>query len=309
MTAADAPPAAPVRSGSAFGRALLWLAVVAATPAAALALCVGLIWHVRSQPAYGPAEACAGELTLAPGVRVEILPAHRSLQKARFLDFDVSPDGAIVVRVEDGLRDMAGGRRLGPGPGQGGAEVVSMAFAGPGLAVVTGDRRAGYWDDQGFAPVDLPGFTPAAVFANGAQDRLYLASDRGWSEGARWGLYSLTEGQPLRAETGSPAEITAATGDEVSTIFAAGGGLFRLLAPGQPVMLLKLPEGGEIVGLASVGGTVYFATRENTYALGRDMAVPVVLGLGGRLRYTPDGLLVLDNRRGRVFRIVIGQAK
>jgi hypothetical protein len=305
VTATDPPATAPARTGFSLGRALAWLAAVAALPAATLALCLGLILHVRSKPAFGPPEAAAGEFTVAPGVSVQILPSHRALLRKDILDFDANSQGAVVVRTSAGLYDLAGGRRVGPDPGREGLEITSMAFAGPGLTVITGDGRMGTWDDEGFSPVEMGGARPAAVFSSRDWKRLYVLGDRGWRDNVPWGLCSLAEDQPLRAETGSSAEITAVTADEAGTVFAAGGAIFRLVAPGRPVMLVRLPGDEPVVGLASAGGTIYFATYENTYALGREMAVPVVVGLGGRLRHTPGGLLVLDERREWLFRIVV----
>ena len=296
-------------AGWGFSRKLLWLVAVLALPAAAGALCVGLMMHVRSLPTYGDAQNSEDEFTLAPNVSVQILPAHRDLSGKELLDFAVNDQGAIAVNTSTGLFDLAGGRRIGPGWDQDMQVVNSMAFAKPGLIVVSVEGFVGTWDDEGMMPVDLPGNRPVAVYPGRTQDQLFVVSEGDWSGDARWVLSSLAEGQKMRDLTGSPLEITAVTADNVSPIFAVGGAIFRLLSPGQPTMLFRMPDDSEIIGLATMDGAIYFATYDKVYALGRDMAVPVVLGLGGKLLSTPDGLLVLDEKRGWLFRIVVGEGK
>ncbi len=295
--------------GWSFVRKLLWMAGVLAVPAAVGALCVGIIMHVRSLPTYGDAQNSEEEFTLAPNVSVQILPAHRDLIGKELLDFAVNDQGAIAVNTSAGLFDLAGGRRIGPGTDGYEQVVNSMAFAKPGLVVVSVEGSVGTWDDEGLMPVDLPGNRPVAVYPGRTQDQLFVVSAGDWSGDARWVLSSLAEGQKMRPLTGSPVAITAVAAANVSPIFAAGGALFRLLAPVQPAMLFRMPDDSEIIGLATMDGAIYFATYDKVYALGRDMAVPVVLGLGGKLRSTPDGLLVLDEKRGWLFRIVVGEGK
>ncbi len=302
LTPLSAPPALP-RPQRRPVSVLKFLFAVAILPVLVLAGSAAFFWHALSQPAYGPAEASEGEFTVAPDVRVEIAPSHRSLQQARFQDFVVTPEGAVIVQTPRGIFDMTGGRRLGYDNAE---QVTSMTFIAGALVVTTSERQLGYWDDQGLAPLEVPGISPVAVFGDSSADHLYIV-DEHRSDAAVYRLCSLTKGQALQVECGSPQLITAMTRDEVSTIFTAGGGLFRLLAPGQPAMLLKLPNAQKIVGIASSGGTLYFATSSNVYALGQDTAMPVVLGLGGKLQATPGGLFVLDRERGRVFRIAIGK--
>jgi hypothetical protein len=295
--------------GWSFVRKLLWMVGVLAVPAAVGALCVGFMMHVRSQPTYGDAQNSEDEFTLAPNVRVQILPAHRNLNGKELLDFAVNDQGAIVVNTSTGLFDLTGGRRIGPGTDGDEQVVNSMAFAKPGLIVVSVEGIVGTWDDEGFMPVDLPGHSPVAVYPGQTRDQIFVVSESYSSGDAPWVLSSLAEGQKMRALTGSPVAITAVAADNISPIFAAGGALFRLLAPGQPAMLFRMPDDSEIIGLATMDGAIYFATYDKVYALGRDMAVPVVLGLGGQLRSTPEGLLVLDKKRGWLFRIVVGEGK
>jgi len=268
---------------------------------------IGVIWYEATRPSYGPREAEEGTFTLAPQVTVELLPSHYSLRDAAFTDFDISPQGAIVVNRTGQLYDLGGGGKLGPERKAGDGGVASLAFVGGGLVVSYDFARAehpsglAYFRDDQFVPLDLEGVTATAVAANQRGDRLYVADHHQ--------LYSLVEGQALQAECGSPEDITAITGDDVSCVFAAHGAVFRLIAPGEPLILVKLPEMEDIVGLAATNETIYFATTRNVYVLRDGAAMPLAIGLGGKLHLRPDGLYVLDALHGRVYRLVVGKPK
>ena len=103
-------------------------------PTLTLILCGGYILHVRSQPTYGLPENSETEYTVAPGVSVQVLPAHRNLIGKVFLDFDTNDEGAVVISTPGGIYDMVSGRRVGPNPGREGESITALAFARPGLS-------------------------------------------------------------------------------------------------------------------------------------------------------------------------------
>lgn len=301
MTATTLPfPQIPSRKPWGFGKWLGWLIAVMALPALVAAGSTWFIVSIRSKPVFGPVSLAGSKFTLAPGVTLNALPGNRALVRHEIRDYAIDAKGGMVVRTKSGIFDLTSGQQIGPHLYEVEDQIDSMAVVDPGSLVVTASYQGlGTWTDRGFEPL-LPEFNAISVFAGGTASQLFLTRKEYDSDTATAtdGLYSLAEGQALKAEAGSPQQITAVTTDEVSTLFATGGAIFRLIASGQPVMLMRMPDSEPVVGLASIDGAVYFSTRENLYALGQDVAVPIVLGLGGKMSPAPGGLIVLDQHLG-----------
>src|SRR5690349_17196513 len=77
---------------------------------------------------YGWRRFLAGDepvdITIAPNVKVESLRPNWRLHGSRLEEFDVAPDGAIVVRIGNALYDLSSGERLTGAQ----TEVRSFAF-------------------------------------------------------------------------------------------------------------------------------------------------------------------------------------
>ena len=59
-------------------------------------------------------------------------------------------------------------------------------------------------------------------------------------------------------------------------------------------MIVALPnEEDDILGVALHDDTILFATAHNLYTLHQGVALPLVIGLGGPLRFTSDGIYLL----------------
>ena len=253
-------------------------------------------------PSHGPPAAEALDLTLAPGLEVEILPSHGDLAGVRFQAFDVSRDGAVLVHTGHRLVDLTGGEDVLPG----GRAPGSFAFQGEGLAVVDGDNQirhlqAGVYELVGPAPVPSARLAPASDGAG-----LYVVRGSRDPDGAVPAIVLVREDAAAEALTGSYAPVRAVGGDGAQTVYAVGHALYQVVHPGSPSLLLALPEAsGDILGVAVSEGAVYFATARAIYALGDGLAVPLVLGLGGDLRAVGSALYVLGAEHGRVYRVTL----
>jgi hypothetical protein len=281
--------------------AFVWLLVILLLAAGA----AGAWWYFSDglgDHGYGPADVSSIKVTKAPGVSVEVLPVHRSLAEKRLACFDVAADGAIVVLADGILYDVASGERLN----KGGPDVRRLALTSGTIAVVTADNKLALWEDGRITPVG-PSPVRRGDLAAAGDGRVLLF---GSAKDGRHALLALRPGGRTQVLAGSPVRITAAAADKRQTWFAAEESLFQLLEPGRPLLVLDMPEPDDhIVGLALHGGTVYFSTRDAVYVLKGALALPLAIGIGGRLRATDSGIVVLDYARGHLYRVVAaGQA-
>lgn len=273
---------------------------------AGLVFLVAVAWGVvraflPSPPSWGPPSASALEVVASPSVSVEILPSAASLASARFEDFDVSRDAVVIVRRFGRLYDLTSGDAVLASD----VQVRSAAFVGDTLAVVAeGAADIGYLDGSrlrlaGASPTDQPRLV-------GATDgsRLFVLRGTRDDEGARPAVVAVRPGTEPEVLTGAFEPVEVAAGDANRLVYAIGGALFQVLEPGQPALLLSLPDRGEaIVGVAVDGGATWFSTSRVVYALTDGLAVPLVSGLGGSLRAAAGALFVLDATQGRVYQI------
>ena len=277
-----------------------------------LTMIVGIVRVVQltgppDEPVYGPAPAAKLRVTHAAGIRVELLPSHRSLINSRFDEFDISPNGGIAVRVGSVLYDMMSGERLL----RAADGVVSFAFVDDSLVVVTESWQLAYMSEDGPKDVGASLVRPARIKTTEDGTRLLVF------EGSRRLAANDTKGQllyrlPPEGESqllaASSEPILAAAGDDVSTYFSVGRSLFALTEPGRPLLVLDMPHRSDrIVGIAFSPLTVYFSTEDTVSVLRDKLVLPVVIGLGGQLRLRADGLYVLDARQRRLYRVVAAE--
>ena len=252
----------------------------------------GAFWLGCAEPA--PVDYRAVEATLAPGVELEALPWSSRLPADGADDFDVSPDGHLVVLIDGELFDADTGDRLT----QGGTPVASFGFAAGALAVATADGRMGYVEGDGIRLVAEPRFGPAGVRSTSENAELLLVRTE-----EPYDLAALRPGEPLEPVGTAPSRIVAADAGGGRRVFATETELWSV-EPGAALPILRLPESSPpILGVAVRGGTVYFSTAQGVYAVAEVVALPVALDVGGPLRGTPEGLVVLNRASGRLYRL------
>lgn len=245
------------------------------------------------------------EVTVAPGVSVEALPTARSLAKARFAAFDAAPNGAIVVSVGSRLFDMANGDDVFAGQ----VPVQSFAFVGEALAVIDDSGRLGAYDDGRLQVLGEPPMIGARLVAASDRSRLFFLRKEYDGEANSPALVVMGEGMAPETLAGSFDPVGAVGGDAIQTYYSVGGALFQAIDRANSTLTLVLPDPQDtITGIAVAGGAVYFATKRAIYTLEEGIALPLVIGLGGDLRFLPDGLYVLSAANGRLYRLVVARA-
>jgi hypothetical protein len=307
-------PASAVPRPTRWGQFASWRTLPRVSPRTALvgaAACVVVVgylivvlWPTGS---YGPPEASALDLTVAPDVSVELLPSASSLADARFDAFDVSPDGTVIVSTGSDIVDMGTGEEVFSTK-----PIHSFAFVGETLAAVDANDKLGYYEDGRLHYVGDAPFPQARLVAATDGSRL-LFYRNGSGIGSETGddapaLASLAEGGGFDVLTGSENPIDTAGGDAFQTLFSVKNALFRIITPGQPLLVLMLPDPDlSITGIALAGTALYFATERGVYAVEDGVAAPLVIGLGGALRVVGGTIYLLNPNNGRVYRIVVSK--
>jgi hypothetical protein len=257
---------------------------------------------VPEAPPHEPVESFDSfDATTAPGATVTAVLAHPSLHEKYFDEFDISPQGSVVVRAGKSLYDMTSGEMLT----RDADKVESFAFVRGALVAVTADGKLNVWSEGGLERIGDAPYRQARLRSTESGGRLLI-----YGGDTDYGLSSFSAATGTQALCQSPEKILAAAGEGGHDLFSVGRAVFKLDAAGEPRLLIKLPESkGDVVGLTLSGDAVYFSTAKAVYALRGGIAMPLVIGIGGPLRTTAQGLLVLDTKRGRIFRVEQGQGK
>lgn len=302
--ATSAATSAAAQAVSAPARFSLRMRIAAACAVVALAL-VAVTLTNRLGTSYGPPEAANLDVIVAPGVVVEILPSAKSLAKARFDGFDVSPSGAIVALVDSQLVELASGEALFSTS----SPVQSFAFIGDALAAIDADGNLAALEDGALRVIGKPPVEHARLAPSSEHTRLFFyRNEDGWLPD-RPALAAM-EKSSIRVLTGSTTAIGIAGGDAFQTLFATGNALFHVITPGRPSLVLTLPDPAQaIIGIGIAGTATYFSTAHAVYALQDDIVIPIVLGLGGELRVSEGAVYVLDARQRRIYRITVANGR
>lgn len=265
------------------GAVFALLAVIAA---------VDLVLFRSSQ--HGRARYDDIQVTLAPSVHLQSLPWSGRLPNAGADQFAVSPGGGLVVRIGGALYDFADGEKLLSG---GENKIQSFALVDGALVVITANGRLGYVSDGSIDEVGEAPLQVSRMASSENSEQLFL-----YGGSSNYSLLALgADGvHPLAR---APEMIEAVAGDSQRHAFSVGNSLFLQSGSEKPVMLLDFPD-TTITGLALSGDVIFCATNKGIYQLQGALAIPLVLGMGGQLRLTPDGLLVLNPDNGRLYRLV-----
>lgn len=247
---------------------------------------------------FGPADAREVDLTVAPGISVELLPSSEALGSRRFEQFDVSPEGAVIV-IDDGrVYDMLSGTRLTDES----TEARSLAFVGGALAVTTRQGALGYDNGSGFERVADAPWIETGLAPSTSRTTLLLYRERDDGGSGDTSIFAMARGGKPEPVAASARGVRTVAGDLARFYFSNGARLYRVEG-GEPELMFAPPDRQPILGIAAAGDGVYFATQHAVYALSGDLVVPLVLGIGGPLRLYGSELYVLAQRQGRVFRL------
>jgi|GEM_PF-6675693 hypothetical protein len=235
------------------------------------------------------------QVTVAPTVNLQSLPWSDQLPKAGADQFAVSPSGSLVVRIGSRLYDFADGAKLISGNEN---EIQSFAFVNGALAVITNSGHLGYVSDESVVDVGKVPQGTSRMSGSDNSDQLFF-----YGGASNYSLLSLADDGDPHLLASSPEMIEVVAGNRNRHVFSIGSSLFVQSDADKPVMLLDFPD-AKIAGVAFNGDTIYCATNKGIYQLEGALAVPLVLGMGGQLRLTPDGMFVLNSENGRIYRLV-----
>lgn len=234
--------------------------------------------------------------TAGPSLELQAMPRSAQLPGDRADEFDVSDDGLVLLRVKKVLFDFAEGEQLTRTQDS----VSSFAFVAGAVAIVTGERHLAYLNEEGVKDVGPAPIGASRVRPSDDGQELFLIRDE-----EPYSLASLDLQGQVHPLSGSPGRIEAVAGTSARHIFSVGKELYLQEEAGPPALLLRLPEDGQtILGVALHGDDIYFATRQGVYAIQGSLAVPLLLGVGGPLRVTKDGLVILNADNGRLYQLV-----
>jgi len=210
-------------------------------------------------------------------------------------EFDTDAADHTVVRVRGGLYDVTTGEIFNAG----GIGVRSVAFYRGALAAITTDGQFAYMTADNFK---MSGPAPiGAARIRGGDDGSTLFFLR---DDAPYALAAMDSQGSMHALSGAPGRIDSVGGTYARHLFSVGTDLYLQKESARPELLLHLPQSSQvIVGIATRKSSTYFSTSRGVYLINGSLAVPVALGLGGPIKSTAEGLLLLDSGNGRLYRL------
>ncbi|MEI7767582.1 MAG: hypothetical protein WCJ97_09125 [Phycisphaerae bacterium] len=215
--------------------------------------------------------------------------------------------GALLGIVDGQVRDLLTGKSLQDPKSQ---RVVHMTASPHGLLLLTGTGQLATLD-KGQMILGKRWLNPTVrlVPAEVKTPSVWAYSDVGFV------LQPLAGGNgTVMSRSGADAAagpLTALTPTAGGAMLMASGRHIERFAPREDMEgswiiapVLSLPESGHaIIGLLDHQGRLLFATEECVYELRGDVVLPLVVGIGGPLTSWRGGVLVCDQRSGRLFHL------
>jgi hypothetical protein len=213
-------------------------------------------------------------------------------------EFEVVDGLQVILLTSDGnLFDLT--RRL-PLPAKTPLQVTSFAVS-EGLLVAVRNGRLGWYEDGEIRErIELPSKGMRVVA--GKKQRLYLYGPR--ERGSV--VYLLEEGKVLPLLETPQGTISAFTAIGERVFFAIDNAIYTAARGDRPGLLFIATGEQSIRSLAAdpVAGLLYFSTGDTVYAMRAGVAISVLRGLAGVLRYSGNALFVLDPDRKRLVKVL-----
>lgn len=177
--------------------------------------------------------------------------------------------------------------------------VTSFAYSA-GILVVIRNNRLGWYENgeiKDRIALPLKGMQVAA----GKMDRLYLY---GWRSKGNI-VYLMEEGKILPIINIPKGRISAFTSIGERIFFAIDNMIYTM-AKGEKAGLLFIASGEkQIRSLAPdpISGVLYFSAGETVYAVHAGVAISILKGLEGTLRYSGNALFVFDPKKRRLVKV------
>jgi hypothetical protein len=211
--------------------------------------------------------------------------------------FDIAEGDRIVILTRDGNLFDLGGMKALPHPAP--LNLRAIAVSGGVIIGIRADRLGYYADGALRERLTLP--AREMSLAAGSGGRLYLYGQRG-ADGI---IYLLDDGKvaEIAQITKGRVAAVAAIGDRI--FFAVDNAIYTVEKGQRAALLFLAPAKGAIRSLAvdTKSGVLYFSSARSVYAMRAGMAVAILRGLEGYLRYSRDALFVLDPAQKRLVKM------
>jgi hypothetical protein len=211
-------------------------------------------------------------------------------------DFDVTPDGAVLIGGETGLLAL----KLDDGglQAQQLADQVPGSFTsdGQGAMLTISDGYFGQLENGQFSKlVPLP-YQRMRLMPSSLPAVVYLIGGEGDYAGR---VYTFTDDGIARILAEVPEPVVAVCDNEHSVYLASKHALFRV--NGQEIqVVMHLPDSvGEIVSLAAAPDdrAIFFSTDQETFIVSGKSAIALTRDLGGTLRERNGRLYIWSRER------------
>lgn len=242
----------------------------------------------------------APELWLWKGASLAplVTPAALSALHIRLAEqFEVLDKGRIIALTSSGgLMDMTARRAL---PATAPLGITSFT-ADRHLLIVVRGRRLGFYDAGAIVEkIQLPqdGLTVVA----GAKQRLYLHGPQGTGSI----VYLLEQGRAGKLFEVPDGRISTLTVIGERLFFAVGNTIYTAAEGQRPAIVFVAAVPSEIRSIAPDPrtGLLYFSAGDTVYAMRAGMAISILRGLEGTLRYADEVLYVLDPWQGSLVKL------
>ena len=240
------------------------------------------------------------ELWLWQGAMLRSLvsPAAISALNVRLAGhFEVLEKGRVVALTSGGeLVDLTA-RRLLPAKTPLG---ITSFTADKQLLIVVRGRRLGWYDGSAILEnIQLP--QDSLTIVAGPKKRLYLYGPQGPGSV----VYMLEQGRAGKLFEVPDGRISTLTVIGERVFFAVGNSIYTVAEGQRPAIVFVAAGQSEIRSIAPDPrtGLLYFSAGNMVYAMRAGIAISILRGLEGTLRYAGDALYVLDPWQGSLVKL------
>lgn len=212
-------------------------------------------------------------------------------------NFEVTEGEHVILLSSEGdLFDLKTGTHL---TAKKPLRVSSFTHSAGLLVVIRNDRLGWYEDGEVKERFIIP--SKGMKLAAGRGERIYLYGSRG--DGSI--VYLLEDNKVILLLEIPRGIITAFTSIGERVFFAVDNVIYTMAKGEQPGIVFIAAGEKRIHSLAAdpIAGMLYFSAGEAIYAMRAGIAITILRGLNGTLRYSKNALFVLDPERKRMVKI------
>lgn len=226
-------------------------------------------------------------------------------------DFEITSSGIVLLQAGTrliALRADSEGREVSAAQLADVPELQSLVLDATGALLITTPNRLGQFSEDADQKVreliPLAATQGARLVRSSAEGKVYLYGGPSSDKGSAKRIVAISREGQVENVIRAPAPLTAVTETGGTLYFATSNEIYALENKALR-LVIRVPGKIKIVSLAvpAEGNVLYFSTPDRVYGLKGLVALSIATNVGGTLRLQNGALYILDAQRGILLRL------